>query len=306
MISDWRTKWSNATDGATDATFPFGWAQLNSCGAYTSGYKNASSPGGLLNPAKPPGNCGKGCAPECNTTCLGEFHEWGDYGQGFTGIRYAQTNTLSLPKTFQAVIIDTPVASGSIHSPFKQPGECAARLLTQSCLSQPLTWYCALRAVGRRLARGGLAIAYNMESAHAVDPVVDLVKLSADKRSVTVTVGGLGSKGLQAAIGAAAFEVLGPCDPQPAPGTCTDAVCLCWTATPIHSATKTTVTITGLPASPSAVRYLWYISPYAIGGKLLRPFAAPIYALADPIPNAAPIPGGADTLPLGPFVLPLP
>ena len=31
----------------------------------------------------------------------GRFHEWADYGQGFTGIRYAQTNTLSLPKTFQ-------------------------------------------------------------------------------------------------------------------------------------------------------------------------------------------------------------
>ena len=47
-------------------------------------------------------------------------------------------------------------------------------------------------------------------------------------------------------------------------------------------------------------------SLYAIGGKLLRPFVAPVYAMADPIPNAAPIPGGADTLPLGPFVLPLP
>ena len=40
--------------------------------------------------------------------------------------------------------------------------------------------------------------------------------------------------------------------------------------------------------------------------RVLRPFMAPIYALADPIPNAAAIPGGADTLPLGPFVLPLP
>ena len=51
-----------------------------------------------------------------------------------------------MPKTFQAVIIDTPVASGSIHSPFKQP-------------------------VGRRLARGALAVGYGMASAHAVDPV---------------------------------------------------------------------------------------------------------------------------------------
>jgi hypothetical protein len=120
MITDWRRKWSNHTDGATDQ-FPFGWAQINSCGTPGADYRNASSPGGLLNPAKPPANCGRGCAPECKSTCLGSFHEWADYGQGFTGIRYAQTNTLSLPNTFQAVIIDTPVASGSIHSPFKQP-----------------------------------------------------------------------------------------------------------------------------------------------------------------------------------------
>ena len=145
-----------------------------------------------------------------------------------------------------------------------------------------------------------------MASAHAVDPVVDSVKLSADKSSLVVSIGGLGSKGLEATIGAEAFEVLGACDPQPAAGQCTDATCLCWVATPIASATATAVTIDGLPASPQAVRYLWYISPYAIGGKLLRPFVAPVYAMADPIPNAAPIPGGADTLPLGPFVLPLP
>jgi len=281
IISDWRRKWSDYTDGATDPEFPFGWAQLNSDGAYGAGYKNASSPGGTLNPSKPPGNCGQGCAPECNVTCLGRFHEWADYGQGFTGIRYAQTNTLSLPKTFQAVIIDTPVASGSIHSPFKQP-------------------------VGRRLARGGLAVAYGMASAHAVDPRVDSVELSPDKSSLVVNVGGLGSKGLVATIGADAFEVLGECQPQPVAGTCVGGACLCWMSTPIADATKSTVTIHGLPTSPQAIRYLWYISPYAIGGKELRPFAAPIYALADSIPNAAPIPGGADTLPLGPFVLPLP
>lgn len=281
MIKDWRNKWKNSTDGATDPVFPFGWVQLNSDGPYGAGYRNASSPGGIFNPSNPPRNCGQGCSPECNTTCLGKFHEWGDYGQGFTGIRYAQTNTLSLPKTFQAVIVDTPVASGSIHSPFKQP-------------------------VGRRLARGGLAVAYEMASAHVVDPVVSSVMLSPDEHSLTVNVAGLGSRGLVAVLGASAFEVLGHCDPQPAAGTCTQATCLCWTSTPIVSATKTTVTIGGLPASPQAVRYLWYISPYAIDGKLLRPFVAPVYALADSIPHAVEIPGGSDTLPLGPFVLPLP
>ena len=147
-----------------------------------------------------------------------------------------------------------------------------------------------------------------MASVHAVDPVVAGVTLSADKQSLVVSVGGLGSKGLVAVVGAQAFEVLGVCAPQPRTGTCTDATCLCWMPAPIASATRTTVTIAELPASPSAVRYLWYISPYAVGprhGKLLRPFEAPVYALADPVPNAATIPGGANTLPLGPFVLPI-
>lgn len=59
----------------------------------------------------------------------------GQWEPGFPSIRLAQTNALSLPNTFQAVILDTPVASGSVHSPYKQP-------------------------VGARLARGGLAVAY--------------------------------------------------------------------------------------------------------------------------------------------------
>jgi hypothetical protein len=79
MIHDWRAKWSNATDGATASDFPFGWAQLNSCGTGSGGdYANYGDM--LFNPAKPPANCGTGCAPECNTSCLGEFKQWGDYG----------------------------------------------------------------------------------------------------------------------------------------------------------------------------------------------------------------------------------
>ena len=66
----------------------------------------------------------------CNATCLGDLHQFWDFVQGqatnppngnqdagFPGIRGVQSATLSLPKTFQAVIIDTPVASGAIHSP---------------------------------------------------------------------------------------------------------------------------------------------------------------------------------------------
>lgn len=279
MISDWRAQWAAATDGATDAAFPFGWAQINSCGVYGcggGGYKNP-----IFNPAKPPSDCGEGCAPECSTACLGRFHEWADYGNGFTGIRYAQSNALSLPNTFQAVIIDTPLANGAIHSPFKQPA-------------------------GRRLARGGLAVAYGNAAAHAVDPVVSSATLSADGKSVTIAVGGLGSAGLVAVQGADAFEVLGACDPQPANGTCTADVCLCWVSTPIALASKTTVTLLALPAQPQAVRYLWYISPYSPDGRHLMPFKAPVYAPTNgDIPGAVPIPGGDDMLPLGPFVLPL-
>jgi len=68
---------------------------------------------------------------------------------------------------------------------------------------------------------------------------------------------GIGSKGLEATIGAEAFEVLGECHPQPAAGTCTEATCLCWMSTPIASATKTAVTIEGLPAKPQVRRHLF-------------------------------------------------
>ena len=225
MIGDWRSKWSKYTDGATAADFPFGWAQLNSCGGSGADYK-----GEIFNAAKPPADCGHGCAPECNTTCLGEFHEWGDYGNGFTGIRYAQDNTLAaVANTFQAVIIDTPVASGSIHSPFKQP-------------------------VGRRLARGGLDVAYGMKAVHAVDPTVKAATLTGG--SVVITIQGLGTAGITAVVGSYGFEVLGKCAPAPAPGSC-DGPCLCWASVPIDSATATTVTLTKLPQAPSVVRYLW-------------------------------------------------
>jgi len=278
MIEDWRAKWSNYTDGATDSTFPFGWAQLNSCGPSGSDY-TPKGPGAVFNPASPPPNCGTGCAPECNTTCLGDFHEWADYGQGFTGIRFAQDNTLaSVANTFQAVIIDTPVKSGSIHSPYKQP-------------------------VGRRLARGGLDVAYGMKNLHSVDPEVESVTLAPDAGSVVVTVGGLGSTGaIVAVIGSVGFEVLGTCSSKTA--CAATGPCQCWTSVPIASATATTVTVTkGMPAKPVAIRYLWYIAPY---GTI--PFEAPIYAAgAPPLPgvNASMSNPAWDLLPLGPFVLPL-
>ena len=196
------------------------------------------------------------------------------YDGGRFSHRYAQSNTLSLPKTFQAVIIDTPVASGSIHSPYKQP-------------------------VGLRLARGGLAVAYGMKAAHAVDPVVSSVSYRAGE--VRVVLGGLGSGGLTAAVGSVGFEVLGNCS-----GTT-----LCWHSSPIAAASASgVVSLTSLPDAPRAVRYLWYLAPYGV-----QPFRAPVYANAAPIrleSAGAPHPAAArpgqddeELLPLGPFVLPL-
>ena len=63
----------------------------------------------------------------------------------------------------------TPVASGSVHSPFKQQ-------------------------VGDRLARGGLGVAYGMTDANKVDPVA--LSASASGTSVTVKLGGLGPAGV--------------------------------------------------------------------------------------------------------------
>ena len=271
MINDWRAKWANYTDGATDVDFPFGWAQLNSCGQ-ADAYENP-----LFNPKKHT-SCGI-CAPACNASCLGTLHEWGDAVQGgnidngFPCLRHAQSNTLSLPRTFQAVIIDTPVASGSIHSPFKQP-------------------------CGRRLARGGLAVAYGMPELNAVSPVVESVTLSGNR--VLVTIGGLGKPEtglgtLTATIGAEVFEVLGNCGNASAPA--------CWQSTPIVSYNATTITLMNLPAKPTAVRFLWYIAPYGN-----TPAQAPVYVGGlSPMPRGAPLPSefAKEQLPLGPFILPL-
>ena len=119
LIQDWRRKWSLNTDGATDADFPFGWAQLNSfdfpkdqCAApklrdapeiswrcagdvpemcsHTGRAPLLRYNNRVFNPPNPPSDCGTGCAPQCSTACLGPYHEWGDYSQGFTGIRYAE------------------------------------------------------------------------------------------------------------------------------------------------------------------------------------------------------------------------
>jgi sialate O-acetylesterase len=89
MIEDWRAKFHEHTDGAAAADFPFGWSQLNSVGVVGT-YKTT-----IFDTA---------------AASHGEFDEWRN---GFPAIRLAESSTLSLANTFQAVIVDTPVASGS-------------------------------------------------------------------------------------------------------------------------------------------------------------------------------------------------
>merc|ERR1712216_490724 len=116
MIEDWRSKWFEGTDGATDKEFPFGWSQLNSDGHprnWSIGSTTKNIPG-IEDPT-------------------------GEWAHGFPSIRKAQFETLNLPNTFQAVILDTPVASGSVHSPYKQ-------------------------SAGARLLRGALNVAYSVRT----------------------------------------------------------------------------------------------------------------------------------------------
>lgn len=131
MIDDWRSKWYHGTLGSTDATFPFGFVQLNS-----------NSQGVTYNHPK----------------------DNGVYHGGFPGLRWSQTAGYGyvpnprMPKTFMAVILDTPNADGGIHSKFKQ-------------------------ATGSRLVRAGLPVAYNVK-VDTVGPMVEGI----DKKEGTIIV----------------------------------------------------------------------------------------------------------------------
>lgn len=97
MIQDWRIKWSERTGRTTNASFPFGWVQLNSNG----GKPDSQSPYGI-NPKNTPG----------------AQDPYGMWHPGFPSIRLAQTlASLTIDNTFQALILDTPIANGWVHSP---------------------------------------------------------------------------------------------------------------------------------------------------------------------------------------------
>lgn len=163
MIADWREKWLHGTDGQTDATFPFGFVQLNSVGNATT-YDN------------PPAATG-------NDPFSPIF--------GYAGLRWSQTAgygyvpNARMPNVFMATSVDTPDrpfpftgingvfdAGFNVHSPFKQP-------------------------TSSRLARAGLVVAYGVNSS-VVDTVgplpLDVSPVSANG-DVVVTLQAIGDAG---------------------------------------------------------------------------------------------------------------
>ena len=239
MISDWREQWHRGTGGASDPLFPFGWMQLNSCYravweesrtqppvpiATNWSYQNPKvQPGAVRDPlgawltSKTSSSCTPG-QPR-GTPCKGQ-------GDGFPSVRWAFTQSLArVNRSFQAVILDTPSAYGSVHSPLKQ-------------------------TAGSRLARAALATIYGLTE-YDVSPFVKGVVLDAASSVVKISLGGLGPGGIQPPRSAAGFELL-----------CKDDVwhsALC-TTTAVAGA-NITLPVPHDCAAPRAVRYLWYDTP---------------------------------------------
>ena len=256
MVDDWRSKWHQYTDGETSVDFPFVFAQLNSMG-------NAS---------------GQYLHPKAASSEYGEFGEW---APGFPSIRLAQSNARrSLSNTFMAVILYTPVASGAVHSPYKQ---CVLALCPLSDVSVPtrhyamlMLFYCIIRPVGQRLARGILSIVYQMYELAKVDPVALSARVHVREHrssngtrfrsaNVVVTLGGLGddNRMLQPpSQGALGFEVLGGEDRV-------------WHSTPVQNSEGPYITLGLVPPRPVACRYLYYSSPCGLQvrryGNILQP-----------------------------------
>ena len=278
MIDDWRDKWHLYTDGQTGRHFPFGWAQLNAdAPIHDEAWKVKESYSARNYTFLEDCDDTKECWDECTTDCMGHLHEWAG---AFPGIRLAQHNALArVENSFMAVTIDTP--GSSVHSPYKQP-------------------------VGRRLARGALAVRYGLTQHHEVFPKLKSAKLeggAAKERAVVITLDGVGKQGLTVIDGAPGFQVLGKCWQR------LDTDWQCWHPVPIASHGFDTVKLTALPLKPQAVRYLWHQLPYGRehaypGDRFLM--TAPIFAKPPPLPY---VPSGmcfglddVDWHPLGPFI----
>lgn len=124
MVKDWRRKWYAGTSQATSPSFPMGWVQLNSCNRAVW-EESRTTPAAPFPtnwsydnpPAHPtegdPLGAWRPVQPSTCTTCpRGTPHR--GQGDGFPSVRFAFTQSLALPNTFQAVVLDTPSAYGSV------------------------------------------------------------------------------------------------------------------------------------------------------------------------------------------------
>lgn len=258
MISDWREKFHSSTNGQTAPLFPFGFVQLNSIGNATV-YSNPPDPSN-----------GDPFSPT-----------WG-YG----GLRWAQSAGFGYvpnarqPNVFMAVAVDTPdrptpfPINGNpkgdpgfgVHSPFKQP-------------------------TAARLARAGLEMAYNF-SFDSTGPLPGLLKRAigtgtdgthaSTDGSLILTVENVGT-GVLPLRSSRGFEVLDS-------GR--------WVSVTAASQTASTVTISGVPATGTMLRYNWYSNPcgYYCFGCAVYVGVAPLGQLS----------GAEPFLPLPPFIVDIP
>ena len=192
----------------------------------------------------------------------------------FPGLRWAQSAGFGFspnraqPNTFQAIILDTADSGGGIHSPFKE-------------------------AAGTRLARAALKQVYGMSAQQvAQGPVLGSVsaRAPAQNGSVTVTLRSAGGGVELHTDGKLGFEAL-PAEAHPYAAH--------WQNIPIVVHGKDSLTLGGVPANATRIRYLWYSN--ACGLEL---FKCPVYTAVAPLKGG--LSGEHGFLPLGPFLADIP
>ena len=139
-----------------------------------------------------------------------------------------------------------------------------------------MLFYCIVRPVGQRLARGILSMVYQMHDLAKVDPVALSARVhvrgnrssnGTRSRSVVVTLGGLGDDNrlLQPPNqGALGFEVLGGEDHV-------------WHSTPVQNSKGPYITLGLVPPRPVACRYLYYSSPCGLQVRRYRNILQPSF-----------------------------
>jgi sialate O-acetylesterase len=253
MLADWRKQWHAGTNGETAADFPFGFVQLNSISNGTV----------FANPA---------ADPTAGGSPTGSFSP----KFGYAGLRWAQTAGYgyvpnpAMPNTFMAVSVDTPDRpypcpidgvpgadhGFGVHSPFKQP-------------------------TAGRLARAGLALAYNM-TFDTVGPRPSTVHRTPDGKGLVLNVDHVGS-GLEPNMVTKGFEAL---------------VGNLWESVLCTVATHDTVIIANVPQTATQLRYNWYSNPCGVDC-----FGCAVYARVTPTGTLS---GETEPfLPLPPFAVAL-